>query len=99
MIKLEVEKLLHSICKAEDRGCHDDNPVLKYLHELIVLNSMEDISLKVAEVDFETFTQSDLEEYHKIAIDAVENIFPKVEQLVKDIDNIKACQATSITYF
>lgn len=99
MIRLDVEKLLHSLCKAEDRGCHDDNPVFNYLHKLVVLNSIENKSPKVTEIDFEAFTQADLEEYHEIAIDAVENIFPKVEQLVKDIDIIKACQATSITYF
>lgn len=99
MIKLDVEKLLHILCMVEDRGCHDDNPVLRYLHELVVLNSMEDKSPQVAEIDFEVFTQADLEKYYETAIDALENIFPKVEQLMKDIDNTKAIQATSITYF
>ena len=99
MIKLNIEKLSSSICEVEDRGCHDDNPVFKHLHRLITLNSMEDISPSITEIDFEVFSLADIEEYYEIEIDAVENIFPKVEQLVKDIDSIQACQATSITYF
>jgi len=99
MIRMDLEKLLLSLCEIEDRGSHGDKPVLGYLHDLIVLSTLKETTPDVMEVDFDAFTMADLKEYHETAIDAVENIFPKIEQLVKDMESIKAFQAFSTAYF
>lgn len=99
MIRMDVEKLLESLTEIEDRRNPVENPVLGYLHDLIVLSTLRDTTPEVTEVDFDAFTVADLEEYYEVAVDAVENTFPKMEKLVKDITGIKALQATKINFF
>jgi len=95
---MDVEKLHENLSKTEDRGDPLEKPVLGYLHDLIVLSTLRDTTPEVTKVDFDAFTIADLEEYYEVAIDAVENTFPKMEKLVKDIIGIKAFQAGKIDF-
>lgn len=99
MIRMNVEKLLESLSEIEDRGNPGGKPVLGYLHDLIVLSTLRDTAPEVVEVDFDAFTVADLEEYYEVAVDAVENTFPQMEQMVKDITAIKALQTTKMDFF
>lgn len=99
MIRMDMEKLLVSLSKAEGRGNPCDNPVLGYLHDLIVLSTLRDQAPGVTEVDFDAFTLADLEEYYEVAVEAIENAFPRMEQMIKDITAMKAFQATKIDFF
>jgi len=94
-----MKKLLENLSVVEDRGNPAEKSVLGYLHDLVVLSTLRDRTPQVSEVDFDTFTMADLEEYYEVAVDAVENTFPKIEQLVKDITGIKALQATKMNFF
>jgi len=99
MIRMDVEKLIDCISEIEDRRNPEDNPVLGYLHDLIVLSTLRENAPSVAEVDFEAFTVADLEEYNEIAVNAVENTFPMVEQIVRDMDKIKSLHSNIMEFF
>lgn len=99
MIRMDVEKLSKSLSEIEDRGNPREKPVLSYLHDLIVLSTSRDSTPEVTEVDFDAFTVADLEEYYGVAVDAIENAFPQMEQMVKDIAGIKVLQAQKMDFF
>ena len=96
---MDIEKLVESLSKIEDRRTPKEKPVHGYLHNLIVLSAMNDITPDITEVDFDVFTVADLEEYYEFAVDTVENIFPQVEKIIKDLTGIKALQASKMNFF
>ena len=98
MVKMNIEKLLESLSNIEDRKAPEEKPVLGYLHSLIVLSTISDSTPDITELDFDAFTVADLEEYYEVAVDTVENIFPQVEKIIKDITGIKALQASKMSF-